>query len=181
MRSGQVRSPTIQGAMIQLKKPPDEPVDLPGPAADLLVGDVEAPGGEPAQGVKEDSEEGIGIHRSSMSPGIYLRLGRSQSAERLTPSFFFISIPAKGGPMLKKHPRALAFIFFTEMWERVGFYTLMAILVLYMDKVLGWSDARKGDIYGLFLALCYFVPAARRLARRQGHRRRSGRSGPGPS
>jgi len=60
--------------------------------------------------------------------------------------------------MLKKHPRALAFIFFTEMWERVGFYTLMAILVLYMDKVLGWSDARKGDSYGLFLALCYFMP-----------------------
>jgi len=60
--------------------------------------------------------------------------------------------------MLKKHPRALAFIFFTEMWERVGFYTLMAILVLYMDKVLGWPDARKGDYYGLFLALCYFMP-----------------------
>ncbi len=60
--------------------------------------------------------------------------------------------------MLKKHPRALSFIFFTEMWERVGFYTLMAILVLYMDKVLGWPDGRKGDIYGLFLALCYFVP-----------------------
>lgn len=60
--------------------------------------------------------------------------------------------------MLKKHPRALAFIFFTEMWERVGFYTLMAILVLYMDKVLGWSDARKGNYYGLFLGLCYFVP-----------------------
>ncbi|MCK7518309.1 MAG: hypothetical protein MZV64_11575 [Ignavibacteriales bacterium] len=34
----------------------------------------------------------------------------------------------------------------------------MAILVLYMDKVLGWSDGRKGDTYGLFLALCYFVP-----------------------
>ncbi len=60
--------------------------------------------------------------------------------------------------MLKEHPRALAYIFFTEMWERVGFYTLMAILVLYMDRVLGWSDARKGDLYGLFLALCYFVP-----------------------
>jgi len=60
--------------------------------------------------------------------------------------------------MLKKHPRALAFIFFTEMWERVGFYTLMAILVLYMDKVLGWSDSRKGDYFGLFLGLCYFVP-----------------------
>ena len=60
--------------------------------------------------------------------------------------------------MLKKHPRALAFIFFTEMWERVGFYTLMAILVLYMDKVLGWSDARKGDFYGLFLFVCYLMP-----------------------
>ena len=60
--------------------------------------------------------------------------------------------------MLKKHPRALAFIFFTEMWERVGFYTLMAILVLYMDKVLGWSDARKGDSFGIFLGLCYAMP-----------------------
>ncbi|HPB58741.1 MAG TPA: peptide MFS transporter [Candidatus Saccharicenans sp.] len=60
--------------------------------------------------------------------------------------------------MLKKHPRALVYIFFTEMWERVGFYTLMAILVLYMDKILGWPDSKKGDWYGLFLALCYFFP-----------------------
>ncbi|MBN2207561.1 MAG: peptide MFS transporter [Candidatus Aminicenantes bacterium] len=60
--------------------------------------------------------------------------------------------------MLKNHPKGLRFIFFTEMWERVGFYTLYAVLVLYMDKVLGWSDARKGDFYGIFLALCYFVP-----------------------
>jgi len=60
--------------------------------------------------------------------------------------------------MLKKHPKALSFIFFTEMWERIGFYTLMAILVLYMDKVLGWSDSKKGDWYGAFLALCYFFP-----------------------
>jgi proton-dependent oligopeptide transporter, POT family len=60
--------------------------------------------------------------------------------------------------MLKKHPKTLAYIFLAEMWERVGFYTLLAILVLYMDKILGWPDSRKGDIYGLFLALCYFVP-----------------------
>jgi dipeptide/tripeptide permease len=60
--------------------------------------------------------------------------------------------------MLKNHPKGLAFIFFTEMWERVGFYTLMAILVLYMDKVLGWPDSRKGDFYGIFLFLCYFMP-----------------------
>jgi POT family proton-dependent oligopeptide transporter len=83
----------------------------------------------------------------------------------LTPSglfhydtFLAIDRLAKGGLMLKKHPKGLAFIFFTEMWERVGFYTLMALLVLYMDKVLGWDDARKGDFYGIFLALCYFMP-----------------------
>jgi POT family proton-dependent oligopeptide transporter len=66
--------------------------------------------------------------------------------------------PRKGGQMLKKHPRGLAFVFFTEIWERLGFYTLMAILVLYMDKTLGWPDSKKGDYYGIFLALCYFVP-----------------------
>jgi proton-dependent oligopeptide transporter, POT family len=60
--------------------------------------------------------------------------------------------------MLDKHPRTLAYIFLAEMWERIGFYTLMAVLVLYMDTVLGWSDSHKGDVYGLFLALCYFVP-----------------------
>ncbi len=60
--------------------------------------------------------------------------------------------------MLKRHPRGLAILFFTEMWERVGFYTLMAILVLYMDKEFAWTDARKADIYGIFLGLCYFIP-----------------------
>ncbi len=60
--------------------------------------------------------------------------------------------------MLTRHPRTLAYIFLAEMWERIGFYTLMAILVLYMDQVLHWSDSHKGDVYGLFLAVCYFVP-----------------------
>lgn len=59
---------------------------------------------------------------------------------------------------LKEHPPALKYIFFTEMWERVGFYTLMAILVLYMDNVLAWPDSKKGDWYGVFLGLCYFFP-----------------------
>ena len=63
-----------------------------------------------------------------------------------------------GRQFLKEHPPALKFIFFTEMWERVGFYTLMAILVLYMDNVLAWSDSKKGDWYGVFLAMCYLFP-----------------------
>lgn len=60
--------------------------------------------------------------------------------------------------MLKNHPKGLAYIFFTEMWERFGFYILMAVLVLYMDKEFGWNDSQKGDYYGWFLGLVYFVP-----------------------
>ncbi|MBU2492778.1 MAG: peptide MFS transporter [Bacteroidetes bacterium] len=60
--------------------------------------------------------------------------------------------------MLKKHPSGIMILFFTEMWERFGFYTLMAILVLYMGSEFGWDDSQKGDAYGLFLGLVYFIP-----------------------
>jgi POT family proton-dependent oligopeptide transporter len=59
---------------------------------------------------------------------------------------------------LARHPAGLRTLFMTEMWERLGFYTLMAILTLYMDKEMGWSDGTKGSVYGIFLALCYFFP-----------------------
>lgn len=57
-----------------------------------------------------------------------------------------------------KHPAGLRTLFLTEMWERLGFYILMAILTLYMDQELGWGDAAKGSIYGAFLGLSYFSP-----------------------
>ena len=60
--------------------------------------------------------------------------------------------------MFKKHPRGLGIIFLTEMWERFGFYILMAVLVLYMDAEFHWDDARKGTIYGTFLGAVYFIP-----------------------
>ncbi len=60
--------------------------------------------------------------------------------------------------MLKNHPRGLMVLFFTEMWERFGFYIMMAIFYLYMDKSLGWDDERKGSLYGAFLGTVYFVP-----------------------
>jgi POT family proton-dependent oligopeptide transporter len=60
--------------------------------------------------------------------------------------------------MFKKHPRGLAVLFFTEMWERFGFYILMAILTLYMEKEFGWNDSTKGDYYGWFLGAVYFIP-----------------------
>ena len=60
--------------------------------------------------------------------------------------------------MFKDHPRGLLVIFFTEFWERFGFYILFAVLVLYMDQEFHWDDARKGSLYGAFLAAVYFVP-----------------------
>ncbi len=60
--------------------------------------------------------------------------------------------------MLKEHPKGIMVMFTTEMWERFGFYIMMAILVLYMDSEFGWSDSVKGDHYGAFLGLVYFIP-----------------------
>ncbi len=60
--------------------------------------------------------------------------------------------------MFKKHPNGLSVLFFTEMWERFGFYILMAILVLYMEHEFGWDDSTKGNYYGWFLAAVYFIP-----------------------
>jgi POT family proton-dependent oligopeptide transporter len=60
--------------------------------------------------------------------------------------------------MFKGHPRALPILFLTELWERFGFYILMAVLVLHMDSAFHWDDAHKGRLYGMFLAAVYFIP-----------------------
>jgi POT family proton-dependent oligopeptide transporter len=57
--------------------------------------------------------------------------------------------------LLKNHPRGLKFMFFTEMWERIGFYTLMPMLTLYMIHKMHWSEARAGEYYGNFIMACY--------------------------
>lgn len=58
------------------------------------------------------------------------------------------------------HPRGLATLFFTEMWERFSYYGMRAILVLYMVAPaatggLGFSTARAATIYGLYTGSVY--------------------------
>lgn len=67
--------------------------------------------------------------------------------------------------MKSKHPRGLYVLFFTEMWERFGYYLMLGILTLYMiapetDKFAGkgMSNMQAADIYGTFLALVYLTP-----------------------
>jgi len=53
------------------------------------------------------------------------------------------------------HPRGLATLFFTEMWERFSYYGMRAFLILYMVAPaaaggLGFTDARAASIYGTY-------------------------------
>src|SRR2546421_3814477 len=81
------------------------------------------------------------------------------------------------------HPRGLAFIVFTEAWERFSFYGMQALLVLYMagyllhpgtvEQVIGFpgfrtavrgvfgllsTQALASQIFGLYVGMVYFMP-----------------------
>lgn len=85
--------------------------------------------------------------------------------------------------LLFGHPRGLAYLFATEMWERFSYYGMRALLVLYMVKylfepgraetVIGYAtlkgalefafgplsaQALASQVYGLYTGLVYFTP-----------------------
>ena len=63
--------------------------------------------------------------------------------------------------MWKKHPKALPFLFFSEMWERFGYYLMIGIFTLYLKDVktgYGMTEAESADLYGTFIALVFFTP-----------------------
>ncbi len=57
--------------------------------------------------------------------------------------------------MFKGHPRGLIVAFFANMGERFGFYTMMAILVLFLQAKFGLKADQAGWIYGVFYFLIY--------------------------
>src|SRR3954466_9537858 len=56
------------------------------------------------------------------------------------------------------HPRQLARLFTTEMWERFGYYGMRALLTLYLTKHFVFGDREATGIYGGFTALVYLTP-----------------------
>lgn len=66
--------------------------------------------------------------------------------------------------MQTKHPKGLPYLFFTEMWERFGYYLILGIFVLYViepsgDKGgLGLPDKMADDVFGTYIALTYLTP-----------------------
>ena len=60
------------------------------------------------------------------------------------------------------HPRGLATLFFTEMWERFTYYGMRAVLVLFLVSAVssggfGIDDKTAAAIYGLYTAGVYLA------------------------
>jgi POT family proton-dependent oligopeptide transporter len=61
----------------------------------------------------------------------------------------------------ERHPKGLYVLFGTEMWERFGFYTMLAMLTLYMRDAaqgFGWTTAQATGVYSWYQALVYATP-----------------------
>src|SRR5436190_7619105 len=58
------------------------------------------------------------------------------------------------------HPKGLSTLFLTEMWERLSYYGMRALLVLYMVAPparggLGFTTENAAAIYGWYTGLVY--------------------------
>jgi proton-dependent oligopeptide transporter, POT family len=60
--------------------------------------------------------------------------------------------------MLKNHPRGLLVAFFSNMGERFGYYTMLAIFTLFLQAKYGYSAATATQVFSIFLAAVYFMP-----------------------
>jgi len=62
---------------------------------------------------------------------------------------------------VQRHPRGLATLFFTEMWERFSYYGMRALLVLFMvDGTHGgmaMTDKMATSVYGIYTACVYLM------------------------
>ena len=73
--------------------------------------------------------------------------------------FFMSAQPAKD---FFGHPSGLKTLFFTEMWERMSYYGMRMLLVLFMtatlqEEGLGLTVASAAAIYGLYTGSVYFM------------------------
>src|SRR6267378_6564445 len=60
----------------------------------------------------------------------------------------------------RRHPPGLYVLFFTELWERYSFYSMMSILSLYMNEAVQFDVAHVCRIYGTYNMGVYLMPVA---------------------
>jgi POT family proton-dependent oligopeptide transporter len=52
--------------------------------------------------------------------------------------------------MWKSHPKALPYLFLSEMWERFGYYLMIGIFTLYLKDVeagFAMTEKEASDLY----------------------------------
>lgn len=60
--------------------------------------------------------------------------------------------------MFKGQPKGLYALALANTGERFGYYTMLAIFMLFLQAKFGLSTAAAGQIYAIFLAAVYFMP-----------------------
>lgn len=60
--------------------------------------------------------------------------------------------------MFKGHPKGLYVFLFANMGERFGYYTMLAIFILFLQAKFGMDAEAAGSVYGTFLFGIYFIP-----------------------
>ena len=60
--------------------------------------------------------------------------------------------------MFKGQPKGLFALALANTGERFGYYTMLAIFMLFLQAKFGWEQAAASQLYSIFLALVYFMP-----------------------
>lgn len=60
--------------------------------------------------------------------------------------------------MFKGHPKGLYVLALSNMGERFGYYTMLAIFTLFIEAKLGIPESEIGQVWGIFLAAVYGLP-----------------------
>lgn len=71
------------------------------------------------------------------------------------------SAPPAAADIGEKHPKGLYVLFATELWERFGFYTLGAMLALYLrdtEHGMGWREQDATSLFSYYLMFVYASP-----------------------
>ena len=73
-----------------------------------------------------------------------------------------MSTVSKNEETLFGHPKGLAILFFTEMWERFSYYGMRGLFVLYLvadvaEGGFGWSQVEALSLYGSYTMMVYLM------------------------
>ena len=60
--------------------------------------------------------------------------------------------------MFKGQPKGLFALALANTGERFGYYTMLAIFMLFLQAKFGWDQALASQVYSIFLAAVYFMP-----------------------